>query len=116
MQTAIPPKWRASVSPVVYAVFILDAVPGKEEDVLRALDKVEAVVAKRLLEEKVANADLIAMVRAPDMDKAQRIATGELRGISGVFSVREVGPEQTIAPRLLKIVREMHAEATGKQA
>ena len=90
---------------------LVDAIPGKEDQVFQALAKFPEVVGKRLLAEKVANADIIVMIAAPDGDGAQKIISGKLRGISGVMSIRTVMPEHTIAPKVGKLVMEMEKEA-----
>ena len=96
---------------MVRAFVLVDTLPGREKDVFNSLGKVPSVILKRMLKEKVGNAEIIVLLETPDPDGVDKILTGQVRGISGVHTVRKVQTHHTLVGPILKVMDEMEREA-----
>lgn len=95
---------------------LVDAIPGREDDVYEALGSVPAVRGRRKLTQKVGNADILALVEAADSNGIEKVMTGTLRGISGVHTIRRVALHHTIVGGLRKLMTEIEREVDGSKA
>ncbi|MGQ0535343.1 MAG: hypothetical protein ACT4PT_04650 [Methanobacteriota archaeon] len=96
------------------AFVLIDALPGREDDVFESLSKIPAVIGRRMLAQKVGNAEIIIMVEAKDQDMIEKVVSGQIRGVGGIASVRRVMTHHTIASPLRSVMEEMEKEASKK--
>ncbi len=95
------------------AFILIDALPGQEDVVLVGLDKVAGVVSKRSLNQKVGSADIVALVEAADTDAIDKIMSGRLRGLTGVYTVQRLKPGETQG-MLSSLLAQMEKEAGAR--
>lgn len=92
------------------AFLLVDALPRREQAVFEALSRIPAVVSKRMLKEKIGNADMLVLLEAADADAVESIIAGQLRGVSGVHTVRRVMLHHTIVGSVQRLMSEMADE------
>jgi len=100
----------------MYAFVLIDALPRREHDVFKALDRVRAVVSKRLLQDKVAGADIATLVEAEDEVEVERIINNELHDLAWVHSVRRVMAHHTVIGPVRNLMMQMQEEVEARKA
>jgi hypothetical protein len=97
------------------AFVLIDALPNRERDVFDALGKVQAIVGRRLLKQRLGQGDVIALLEAPDEDGLERLITNELRSVPWVHSIRRVMPHHTLFGPVQREMEELHREAEARK-
>ncbi|HEV8360251.1 MAG TPA: hypothetical protein VGR28_07350 [Candidatus Thermoplasmatota archaeon] len=98
------------------AFVLIDALPKREKDVFDSLGKVQGVIGRRLLPQRVGQGDIIVLLEAPDADGLERLITNQLRSVPNVHTIIRVLPHATLLGPVRALMDEMYreVEARGK--
>lgn len=102
---------------MAHAFVLIDALPSKEKDVLEALGGWPFVVSRRLLKQRVGQADIIALIEGKDQAELETFIISRMRN-SWIHSVKRVQPHHTmlawVQREMEDMMREVEARSAGK--